>query len=90
MVALYKLGGGGYVHMLLNVADLKEFGRAYRMVSALASLDRQRAVQHQQNLVKMKQARASLQQHTGELTRLQGAAVAARAAADRAAAARER
>ena len=38
MVELYKLGSAGYVRMLLNVADLKEFGRAYRMVSALAEI----------------------------------------------------
>src|SRR5256885_8056180 len=43
MVELYKLGSAGYVRLLLNVSDLKEFGRAYRMVSALAAIDRERA-----------------------------------------------
>jgi septal ring factor EnvC (AmiA/AmiB activator) len=72
----------------MNVADLKEFGRAYRLVSALATLDRQRAMEHQQNLAAMKKARAALEQRTVDMTKLHAAAVAARAAADRAATAR--
>jgi peptidoglycan hydrolase CwlO-like protein len=35
MTELYKLGGAGYVRMLFNVSDLKEVGRAYRMVAAV-------------------------------------------------------
>jgi septal ring factor EnvC (AmiA/AmiB activator) len=89
MVELYKLGSAGYVRMLMNVADLKEFGRAYRMVSALATLDRQRAAQHQQNLADMKTARAALEQRHAEMARLQRDAIAGRAAAERATAARE-
>jgi septal ring factor EnvC (AmiA/AmiB activator) len=90
MVELYKLGSAGYVHMLLNVSDLKEFGRAYRMVSALATLDRQRAEQHQQNLADMKKARAALEQRTIDLGKLRQESVAAHAAAEHAALARER
>ena len=90
MVELYKLGSAGYVRMLMNVADLKEFGRAYRMVSALAALDRQRAAQHQQNLADLNTARAALEARNAEMARLQQQAVTARAAAERAAAARER
>ena len=50
MVELYKLGGAGYVRLLFNASDLREFGRAYRMVAAVAAIDRRRADQHQQNL----------------------------------------
>ena len=50
MVELYKLGSAGYLRLLLNVSDIREFGRAYRMVAALAATDRQRVSQQQQNL----------------------------------------
>ena len=70
----------------MNVADMKEFGRAYRMVSALAALDRRRAAEHQQNLARDEEARAPRwRQRKAEMARLQQAALAARAAADRAA-----
>jgi murein DD-endopeptidase MepM/ murein hydrolase activator NlpD len=74
----------------MNVADLMEFGRAYRMVSALAAIDRQRAAQHQQNLADLGTARAALETRNAEMARLQQQAVTARADAERAAAARER
>jgi septal ring factor EnvC (AmiA/AmiB activator) len=90
MVELYKLGSAGYVRLLLNVSDLKEVGRAYRMVSALSTLDRQRAAEHQQNLDKLKIARVAVEQRTSEMAKLQADAVAARTAAERAAAARNR
>jgi septal ring factor EnvC (AmiA/AmiB activator) len=90
MAELYKLGSAGYVRMLMNVADLREFGRAYRMVSALATLDRQRAAEHQQNLAAMKSARAALEQRTARMAKLHEDAIAGRAAAERAATARAR
>ena len=90
MVELYKLGSAGYVRMLMNVSDLKELGRAYRMVSALAALDRQRAEQHQENLASLKKARTALEQRSAEMARQQRQAVAARAESERAAVARER
>ncbi|HUP39264.1 MAG TPA: peptidoglycan DD-metalloendopeptidase family protein [Vicinamibacterales bacterium] len=85
MVELYKLGSAGYVRLLFNVADLKEVGRAYRMVAAVAAIDRHRAAQHQQNLVQLRAAHLALEQRRAEMTRLQAAAAAARIAADRAA-----
>jgi septal ring factor EnvC (AmiA/AmiB activator) len=88
MVELYKLGGAGYVRMLLGVSDLKEFGRAYRMVSALAALDGQRAFDHQKRLEQLRAARARLEQRRSEMARLQQAADKARIAAERAATAR--
>ena len=88
IVELYKLGSAGYVRILLNVADLKEFGRAYRQVSALAAIDRERAAQHQQNLQQLQTARAAVEQRRTEMAALQQSALDARAAATRAAAAR--
>ena len=88
MVELYKLGSAGYVRLLFNVSDPKELGRAYRMVSALAAIDRHRAERHQQNLVRLRAAYASLEQRRAEITRLQQAGASARIAAERAANAR--
>ena len=43
-------------------SDLKEVGRAYRMVAAVAAIDRHRAEQHQQNLVRLRAAHGSLEE----------------------------
>ena len=90
MVEIYKLGSAGYVRLLLNVADLKEFGRAYRMVSALAALDHERAVQHRQNLEQLQIARAAAEQRRTEMAALEQSASDARAAVERAAGERSR
>ena len=89
MVELYKLGSAGYVRLLFNVSDLKEVGRAYRMVAALAAIDRRRAEVHQQNLVRLRAAHESLEARRAEMIKLQQAAAAARSAAERAALSRE-
>ena len=85
MVELYKLGSAGYVRLLFNVSDLKELGRAYRMVAAVAAIDRRRAEQHRLNLVRLRAAHGSLEERRTEMTKLQQAAAAARIAAERAA-----
>ena len=89
MVELYKLGSAGYVRLLFNVSDLREVGRAYRMVAAVAAIDRHRVLQHQDNLVRLRAAHGSLEERRAEMLRLQEAASAARIAAERAARSRE-
>jgi septal ring factor EnvC (AmiA/AmiB activator) len=88
MTELYKLGGAGYVRMLFNVSDLKEVGRAYRMVAAVATIDRHRAEQQRQNVVRLRSAYTSLEARRAEMAKLKQAAAGARLAADRAAQAR--
>lgn len=88
LVELYKLGSAGYVRLLFNVADLKEVGRAYRLVAAVAAIDRHRAEQHRQNLVRLRRAHESIEERRAEMIKLQQAAAAARTAAERAAQAR--
>jgi murein hydrolase activator len=85
MVELYKLGSAGYVRMLFNVSDLREVGRAYRMVAAVAAIDRHRAQQHQQNLVRLRAAYGALETRRAEMAKLKQAAASARIAAERAA-----
>src|SRR5688572_3180736 len=89
MVEIYKLGSAGYVRLLFNVSDLREVGRAYRMVAAVAAMDRHRALRHQDNLVRLRAAHASLEARRAEIVKLKDAAAAARIAADRAARSRE-
>ena len=88
MVELYKLGSAGYVRLLFNASDLKEFGRAYRMVAAVAAIDRRRADDHKQNLTRLRAAQGAMEKRRAEMSKLQKAAGAARSAADRAAASR--
>jgi len=85
MVELYKLGSAGYVRLLFNASDLKEFGRTYRMVAAVAAIDRHRAEQHQQNLTQLRAAHGTLEKRRAEMARLERQAAAARTAAERAA-----
>ena len=88
MVELHKLGSAGYVRLLFNVSNVKEFGRAYRMVAATAAIDRSRAERQKENIARLRTAQTTLKARRAEMAKLQQAAVAARAAADRAAAAR--
>ncbi len=88
MVELYKLGSAGYVRLLFNASDLKEVGRTYRMVAAVAAIDRHRAEQHKQNLGRLRAAHGALEKRRAEMAKLQQSAAAARAAADRAATSR--
>jgi septal ring factor EnvC (AmiA/AmiB activator) len=88
MVELYKLGGAGYTRLVLNVPDVKDFGRAFRMVAALATRDRQRLERHHQNLTRLRAAHTVLEQRRTDMAKLERAAQGARTAAERAAAAR--
>ena len=88
MVELYKLGDAGYVRMLLNVSDVKEVGRAYRMVAAVATIDRHRAEEQRQNLSRLQTAYTALEGRRAQMAKLKQAAAAARNAAERAAEAR--
>ena len=45
LVTLYKLGRGQYARLLLSASDVRQFGQAVRLVSALAEQDRQRVAQ---------------------------------------------
>ena len=61
LVELYKLGRPRYSRLLLGVRDLRSLGRAYRVVSALAELDRQRVTEHRQALDALKSLQSTLE-----------------------------
>ncbi|MCX6549654.1 MAG: peptidoglycan DD-metalloendopeptidase family protein [Acidobacteria bacterium] len=87
MVELYKLGNGGYLRLLLGVDDLRGMGRAYRFVSALQRVDRQRVGDHQRTLADLRKTRAALADRHAQALRAQEQAAAARTSAEKAAAA---
>jgi len=88
LVDLYKLGQAGYWRLLVDVDNLRSIGRVYRTAAALNRLDRERVQQHERTLQSLKQERESLEAHMREVIKLQGQALAAKAAIDRAVAAR--
>ncbi|MDE3153526.1 MAG: peptidoglycan DD-metalloendopeptidase family protein [Acidobacteriota bacterium] len=88
LVELYKLGRGGYTRLLLSTRDLRELGRAYRMVSALSARDRRAIADARQSIVARQAAQTALEARQAQMAALEARATRARAAADRAAAAR--
>ncbi len=85
LVELYKLGRGGYTRLLLSTPDLRNLGRAYRMVSALSEIDRRAIADAQQSLTRLHTAQAALDARRARMATLEAAALQARRAADRAA-----
>src|SRR3954471_13799585 len=88
LVDLYKLGQAGYWRLLLDIDNLRSIGRVYRTAAALNRLDRERVQQHERTLLSLKQEQGALEAHLKDVSKLQGQALAARAAIDRAVAAR--
>lgn len=84
LISLYKRGRAGYLKLLLQVENLRQLGRAYRMVAELAELDRRRIDEYKTSLETLKTARTALQDRTRTMTGLQEEARQARAAVDRA------
>ncbi len=87
LVELYKLGRAGYWRLLLNVDDIRSFGRAYRSVSTLARLDQERVTAHRLTLASLTAARATLQTRRAAISSLEHDAQTARLALERALAA---
>jgi septal ring factor EnvC (AmiA/AmiB activator) len=89
MVELYKVGNGGYVRMLMSVDDLRDMGRAYRLVSGLQGLDRRRVAEHQRTLADLRKAQAALEGRRSQASLAQAEVARARDAAAQAVAAHE-
>jgi septal ring factor EnvC (AmiA/AmiB activator) len=64
LVAIYKLGRARYLRLLLSTADVRELGRATRMVAALAERDRDRVATHQRTLDSLTSARRELEERS--------------------------
>lgn len=85
---VYKLGKGGYLRLLLSVDDVRDMGRGYRTVAALAALDRQRVRAHQTTVASLREARKDLDSRRRAAEVLQASARASALAASRAVEAR--
>lgn len=88
LVDLYKRGRGGYVRLLGGVSSMRELGRATRAVAALVRISEQRVAEHQRTVGALRQQRLALEQKVGELQAREADVRRARAAAERAVAAR--
>jgi septal ring factor EnvC (AmiA/AmiB activator) len=88
LVDVYKRGRAGYARLLLGVEGVREFGRSIRAVSALVRINEQRLAEHRRTLDAVRQERAALEDKVRELQGREADARRARAAADRAVAAR--
>jgi septal ring factor EnvC (AmiA/AmiB activator) len=87
LVQLYKLGSGGYVRLLLSVDDVRDLGRAYRTVAALAAMDRERVRAHTSTVQSLREVRAELEARRTRAADLEAKARQAAADAARAVAA---
>jgi septal ring factor EnvC (AmiA/AmiB activator) len=81
---VYKLGSGGYLRLLLSVDDVRDMGRAYRTVAALATVDRQRVRAHQTTVASLREARKELESRRRAAAALEASARASALAASRA------
>ena len=84
LVNIYKRGQSGYAHLLLGAGDLREFGRAARAVSALASLNQKRLEEHRKTLNALRQERGTFATRAREVQAREAAARQARTDAERA------
>jgi septal ring factor EnvC (AmiA/AmiB activator) len=90
LVDIYKRGRARYLRLLLSTSDVRQLGRATRMVAALAQLDRDRVAAHQRTAASLKTTRADLEARGQRLQALRvdaqraelATAVAARARGD--------
>lgn len=88
LAQIYRMGSGGYVRLLLSVDDLRDLGRAYRTVAALAARDQERVRAYQSTLASLRAARAALAERRQRAAALEAEARTAADAAARAVAQR--
>lgn len=88
LVQLYKMGRAGYWRLLLDTHDVQAIGRAYRTASALTRIDRERVQAHADTLAALRSERQALHTRITAFATLRARALMARAAADKAVAAR--
>ena len=80
LVETYKLGQARYARLLLGIDNLQGLGRAYRMVTELARLDRQRVETYRITLGALDSTRLALEERQAEDRRLRAQARAAQQA----------
>jgi septal ring factor EnvC (AmiA/AmiB activator) len=79
LVDTYKLGRAGYVRLWFAVEDLRAFGRAYRLISALTRIDRDRLDDYRTTVDRLSATRADLDRRFSDLAMLRDEALSTRA-----------
>ena len=88
LVDVYKRGHSGYARLLFSARDVREFARAARAISSLASINQKRAAEHRRTMDALRGERQSFEKRAREFQAAEGVAKQARAEAERAVAAR--
>jgi murein hydrolase activator len=88
LVDMYKRGQSGYARLLLGARNLREFARAARAVGSLTTLNEQRIVEHRRTLEALRTEREAFARKARDVQKKENDARVAKAAADRAVAAR--
>jgi murein hydrolase activator len=88
LVDIYKRGSSGYARLLLSARNLREFARAARAVGSLTTLNEQRISAHRQTLDALRAERETFAKIARDVQKKDNDARVAKAAADRAVAAR--
>ena len=88
LVDIYKRGRTGYARLLFGSSSVREFGRATRVLAALLGINQRRVVEYRRTLEAVQQERARLDAEIPALQSREAEARQARAAANRALAAR--
>jgi septal ring factor EnvC (AmiA/AmiB activator) len=84
LVNVYKNGRGGFARLLLDAKGVREFARAARAVSSVATINERRLEEHRKTINALAQEREGLERTAAELQTRESAARRARAAAERA------
>jgi septal ring factor EnvC (AmiA/AmiB activator) len=88
LVDIYKRGRTGYARLIFGAPGLREFARATRAVSAMASINERRVAEHRRTLDALADERLRLERTANELDVREAEARGARTAAERAVTAR--
>lgn len=88
LVDVYKRGRSGYAPLLFGARNLREFARASRAVASLTTLSEKRIEEHRRTLDSLRKERETFAQRASDLQKKEAEAKQAKAAAERAVAAR--
>jgi septal ring factor EnvC (AmiA/AmiB activator) len=84
LVDLYKRGSLGYGRLVFRANSLREFGRASRMVIAMAEMSRRRIETHRRTIEAVRAERGSIEERARALRAAEADAQQARSTAERA------
>ena len=90
LTQLYKHGRLGYARLLFGVDDVRELGRASRVVAALVARDGRRIEEHRRTLTALQEQRTAQSSEARDLAARRDDAVRTRTAAERAVASHAR